>query len=572
MALEKLDLPKMILGSVPTGNPLHIVENYFHTIRHLRPIQVYGYVWSKIHKPHPSLSSAPQLRVATGTWTAPAEREPSMTGPSSLDLLNRRRELPSTGGWNDSSGDRLWLYNLHYFDDLNARCSEHRTHWHMAFMQRWIEENPPGSGIGWEPYPLSVRIVNWIKWVLAGNTLPDIAVHSLAVQVRYLAVSLEYRLMGNHLLANAKALVFAGIFFRDNEATRWLEKGLRILENELSEQILDDGGHFERSPMYHSIVLEDLLDLYNIAHAYPDSLPSRWAPLLQRWSDSIQKMRVWLKAMCHPDGQIGFFNDAAFGGAPSPLELENYSQRLGLECVPNPMPGLTHLRSSGYVRLERGPAVVLLDVGEIGPDYLLGHAHADTLTFELSIFGERLIVNTGTSTYSEGQERLQQRSTAAHNTVEIDGQPSSEIWGAFRVARRARIIELEIAEKNESELRVRCAHDGYRRLTNPVIHRRKWRLFNDMLQIKDDLVGNFSNAVARFHFHPHVVPIKRASCSSGNVELDSREYKLTCSIRGAEYSMEKSLFHPRFGVPVQNLCLNAVFKDKRVLSLFSWGR
>ena len=549
---------------------MHIIANYFHTIRHLRPIQIYGRIWSKLYKPRPDLRPAPPLRVRTGAWTAPARREPSMTGPGALDLLNRRWELPAYGGWNDPCHEKPWLYHLHYFDDLNARGSEQRTHWHVPFLQRWIQENPPGHGNGWEPYPLSLRIVNWIKWTLAGNRLPEIAVHSLAVQARYLGGCLEYRVMGNHLLANAKALAFAGLFFEGDEATRWLDKGLRILENELREQILADGGHFERSPMYHSIILEDLLDLYNLAHTYPNSLPPRWASLPRQWAHTIQKMRVWLKVMCHPDGQIGLFNDAAWDDAPSPLELETYAHHLGLGTVPNPAEGLTHLRSSGYVRLQRGPAVALLDVGEMGPDYLLGHAHADTLTFELSLFGARVIVNTGTSTYSAGPERQWQRSTAAHNTVEIDGQDSAEMWGAFRVARRARPIELVVSEEGESELWVRCAHNGYRRLSDPIVHRRVWRLSEDMLQIQDDVEGNFSVALARFHFHPRVVPLETASYPSASVRLKAPDYVLTCNTQGAECSMQQSVFHPRFGVSIPNFCLNVTLKSKTALYQFSW--
>ncbi|MEN9780004.1 MAG: hypothetical protein RL014_1152 [Pseudomonadota bacterium] len=91
---------------------------------------------------------------------------------------------------------------------------------------------------------------------------------------------------------------------------------------------------------------------------------------------------------------------------------------------------------SGYVRLDNGPAVALLDVAPVGPDYLPGHAHADTLSFELSVGAQRVLVNSGTSCYGSSAERLRQRGTAAHNTVVVNGQDSSEVWGGFRVARR----------------------------------------------------------------------------------------------------------------------------------------
>ncbi len=183
-------------------------------------------------------------------------------------FLNEEHDLLSQSDWNHPVRAKLWLYNLHYFDDLNAAGACERLNWHRSLIMRWIVENPPGTGNGWEPYPLSLRIVNWIKWVLAGNALPQAALESLAIQSRFLAKRIEFHLLGNHLLANAKALVFAGFFFEGKEADAWGVKGLRILNRELPEQILKDGGHYERTPMYHSIILEDLLDLVNLFGCY----------------------------------------------------------------------------------------------------------------------------------------------------------------------------------------------------------------------------------------------------------------------------------------------------------------
>jgi uncharacterized heparinase superfamily protein len=95
--------------------------------------------------------------------------------------------------------------------------------------------------------------------------LSNSRLESLALQARYLAETVEYHLLGNHLLANAKALVFVGAFFEGGARRRaGSASGLRILASQLPEQVLDDGGHFERSPMYHSLILEDVLDLVNL--------------------------------------------------------------------------------------------------------------------------------------------------------------------------------------------------------------------------------------------------------------------------------------------------------------------
>ncbi|MCI0658170.1 MAG: heparinase II/III family protein, partial [Acidobacteria bacterium] len=307
--------------------------------------------------------------------------------------------------------------------------------------------------------------------------------------------------MGNHLFANAKALVFAGTFFDREEARSWRNKGIQILEREVPEQVLADGGHFERSPMYHSLILEDLLDLINLAQVYPPALPD--PKLIQTWLAAAQHLRGWLRAMCHPDGEIALFNDAAFEIACSPRELDAYARRLGLADIREGKGCIEALSASGYIRLKRGPAVALLDVGAIGPDHLPGHAHADTLSFELSLYGQRVLVNSGTSCYGNTPERLRQRGTAAHTTVTVDGQDSSEVWGGFRVARRARPLGLKLENLGET-LRVECGHDGYRRLSGKPVHRRSWELGERAFLIHDRIDGAFKEAVARFHLHPTV--------------------------------------------------------------------
>ena len=83
---------------------------------------------------------------------------------------------------------------------------------------------------------------------------------------------IESHLLGNHLFANAKALVFAGTYFSGAEADRWLNRGISILEREIPEQILLDGGHFELSTMYHALIFEDLLDLCNLLKCYKSNL------------------------------------------------------------------------------------------------------------------------------------------------------------------------------------------------------------------------------------------------------------------------------------------------------------
>ena len=552
-----------------TALHLKTLNRYWHTIRYLRPVQFYGRLWFRIWHPSPNLKPAPLHSEPSGLWQTPAKRLASMSGPRDFVFLNQPGQLDEIG-WDGPQREKLWRYNQHYFDDLNAIDATARLDWHLPLIEDWIAKSPPGEGNGWEPYPTSLRIVNWIKWSLSHGKLSQRALHSLAIQTRWLLGRLEFHLLGNHLFANAKALVFAGLFFQDKESEGWLNKGMQILEKEVPEQILSDGGHFERSTMYHAQALEDLLDLLNISACYASKLSPSQHSQVSDWENRALKMHRWLKAMCHPDDEMSLFNDAAFGIAPDMGELEPYAHHLipGLQSAGEQ--ALLQLPESGYVRLTHGPAVAILDVAPLGPDYLPGHAHADTLTFELSVHGQRVLVNPGTSCYGNSPERLRQRGTASHNTVTIDGCDSSEVWSGFRVARRASPIELRLNKApDDSSCEVSCGHNGYHWLPGKPIHHRTWRINENGITIKDVVEGPHQVAISRFHFHPKV-DIK---FSSGNtkcmVQLPSGE-ALNLYIEKGQGQLESSTWHPRFGVSLPSTCLVVRLQKNTSAVRFCW--
>lgn len=536
---------------LPAWGDARAVRRLWETARWLKPVQIYGRLWFRVYRPQPDLRAAPHLRASSGPFVKPAERGACLIAPQRIRLLDETRELTTAADWDSPDVPRLWRYHLHYFDDLNARDAASRAAWHRALIERWIAENPPGQGTGWEPYPVSLRIVNWVKWARCGGALSSEAQTSLAVQTRWLCKRLEWHLLGNHLLANAKALVFAGLFFSGPEAEDWLALGLEILTEQLPEQILSDGGHFERSPMYHSIALEDVLDLLNAAGAWPGRIG---AEHVARWRQAAPGMLRWLDSMCHPDGEIALFNDSALGVAPSRAELVAYAARLELSSAPPNLP-LEHLAASGYVRIEQGPWLLIADVGDIGPDYLPGHAHADSLSFELSLDGQRWIVDSGCSTYASGPERLRQRGTAAHNTVVVDGLDSSEVWSSFRVARRARAQDVSVSRPGD-EATVEGAHDGYRH-TSGVVHRRRWVVSPGAVTIEDQLEGEFERATGNLHLHPEV---SASMAEGGGVLLTRHGRQLRLRASGATLALEASTWHPGFNRAVPNIRAVATFQ------------
>lgn len=504
------------------------------------------------HRPRLDLSAAPPLRAAAGSWLPAAAREASLVAPLRLRFLSVERALDDCG-WDQPEVERLWRYNLHYFDDLNATAAASRRNWQCNLLARWLADNPPPQGTGWEPYPVSLRVVNWIKWFMAGQQPQAAWLHSLAMQVRWLRQRLEWHLLGNHLFANAKALVFAGLFFDGDEARDWLHTGLTILQRELPEQVLTDGGHFERSTMYHALALEDLLDLQNIISALaPVDAPARL--LLPDLARRAATMLYWLRCMSHPDGGIALFNDAAHGIAPCNAELEAYAERLGITAAQPPTEGLTDLMPSGYVRAARGPAVALLDAAPIGPDYLVGHAHADTLAFELSLHGRRVIVNGGTSCYGLGQQRLRERGTAWHSTVQLGNADSSEVWSGFRVGRRARIT----ARKLQGWM-LSASHDGWRKQPGAPTHSRSWTLEADALVVDDGLTPEtqaVGAAVARFHLASGLTLV--ATGANSWTVMVANQALAQVLVEVGSGSIAASQYAPRFGQlePTQTLAVS----------------
>lgn len=517
----------------------------YHTLRYLRWVQIVFRLLRAVPRRKPRALPRLELREMRGEWVTPAATAPSMTAADRVRLLNVERELAFPQIWQDDTQGLLWSYNLHYFEDLCAQDAQTRRTWHLALIEQWLRDNPPATGIGWQPYPTSLRIANWVKAHWSGLQLPAAAIESIAVQARWLLANLEYHLLANHLLANAKALIMAGCLLRGHEADHWMTQGLHILEREIGEQILADGGHYERSAMYHQQVLLDLLDLVNaLRHC-----GIRPTPMIEQ---AVGRMRTWLACMCHPDGDICLFNDAAFGVMPSPATLEDYAARLKLGAAEQPCSRVHYLSDTGYARLANDTAVAFLDIAPIAPAYQPAHAHADTLTFELSVYGARVVVDTGTSIYTPGAERHRQRSTRAHNTVVIDQQDSSQVWSSFRVGRRADIEDVLVDVENAT---VSAGHNGYRHLRGHPVHHREWRMTPGKLTVSDVVKGAGEHRLElRFHLHPRlrVVAIRNDTFSLHTP--DGRDLRIHVA-PDLDWQIVATTYHPEFGKIIASECL-----------------
>ena len=525
-------------------------------------------IWYKFFTPKVDLHSKLSKRHCTGNLVSFIKKKQTLKNPTTFDILNKTYNLLEIG-WDGRETSKLWRYNQHYFDDLNAKNSFFRRKWHQDLISNWIEKNNVGEGTGWEPYPTSLRIVNWIKWGLKNNKHNNIFLQSLVIQARWLNKKIEWHLLGNHLFANAKALIFAGFFFTGKEAEGWLYKGWKIALEEMSEQILSDGGHFELSTMYHSIFLEDILDIINIMNKYPKLVDNSYHEICVRASI---KMMDWLQKMSHPDGEISFFNDSSIGIAQSPNELKLYAKKLGIKSSINKKYynnlSYNHLKESGYISLQTKNLSIFLDVAKIGPEYLPGHGHADILSFEMSMFSKRFFVNGGTSEYDSGKIRFKERSTSSHNTVTINDQNSSQIWSSFRVAKRAEPTGLKIKKSNGC-IFINCSHDGYKTIPGKPIHTRYWKINKNEIEIKDEIVGNFDFAKSHFHLHPDIKIEYIDECKWVLKHPDIKK-DIIMTISEGTVKLDKSYYSPQFGCRLPTKCLTIQFTSSNVVVHIAW--
>ncbi|MCT7639257.1 alginate lyase family protein [Aliarcobacter butzleri] len=438
-------------------------------------------------------------------------------------ILNLSKKFDSKIDWNYSEYGKLWTYNLTYFEYLKERED-------LGLIYDFIE-NICSVKDGLEPFPISLRGINWIKFLTKYKIKDKKIDDSLYAQYYILLDNLEYHLLGNHLLENGFSLLFGAYYFQDETLYK---KAKEILKKELDEQILDDGIHFELSPMYHQLMLFRVLDCINLVQN------NSWEnqELLKYLEEKASLMLGWLKSISYENGEISLLNDSANNIAPTSIELFNYAEELSINYKSSTM------NQSAYRKVKKQNYDCIVDIGEIGASYIAGHAHADTFNFELYIKNKPFIVDTGLSTYNIGKERDSERSTKAHNTVEINGQNSSEVWGGFRVANRANIVELI-----EKEDLIKSTHDGYKKKFG-ILHTRKW-IFKEDKIIIEDILNKECNAIARLHFYPDI----RENEIRERIILNSK-----FSILTYDYS-------PEFNKTIKALVLEIRFKKELKLEI-----
>ena len=426
------------------------LSNYWHTVKYLKPEQIIYRVTGKL-----GMACSLGVKACADTADGPVALLPQLDFDpvflsrfpvaelmdNRVTLLHESENFNWSSPWEFPNRTPLWNYNLHYFEYLfplihawqetNESCYPDKI---KEMISGWISSNPRSAGgVGWDAYPTSLRLICWLSCYgyLESHFDADfkqLMLSSMGEQYAHLALHLEKHLLGNHYFENLKTLVICSIFFRDN---KMLTSALKELKKQCAEQILPDGMHFELSPMYHKIILEDLLRT-----AAALRLAGRRDMDLERYLQPMADVAFSLEEGLE---RIPLFNDC---GDNITKSLDALLAAAGVEFGITPK-YISQLPDSGYYIFKSGDWKLIVDAGQPGPSYLPGHAHCDAMSFELFHKGQPVLVNCGTYAY-QCEERSFFRSTAAHNTVMCNGMEQSQCWSSFRMAKRASVEVLAV--------------------------------------------------------------------------------------------------------------------------------
>tara|TARA_B100000212_G_scaffold124503_1_gene93459 strand:+ start:9907 stop:11583 length:1677 start_codon:yes stop_codon:yes gene_type:complete len=420
-----------------------------------------------------------------------------------FNFLNSKYSFGSKINWLDDpffQNNTLWKFNLNYHNFLFEIISnkdlpkKYKVQTIQSIISSWIQDNDFSQAEldpdNWNSYVVSNRIIAWIKIYSIykndfSNDFKLLFLKNLKFHSNFLSRNFEYHLRGNHLLENAFALLFSAYFFNDKYFYR---RSSNVLTNELHEQILIDGGHFELSPMYHQHILKRMLDTIRLIkdNEIFDS------SLIELIENKSSKMLSWLENLAFKNGDLPQVNDSSSSVYLSLNELKKYSEQINLKK------SNLELSDSGYRKYVKNNYECLIDVGKIGPDYILGHAHNDIFSFILYVNNKPFIIDRGISTYNYSKIRLEEKSTSSHNTVMIAGNEQNEIWSNFRVAKRT---YPKIHNQKNNYIKA-----SYNSIYKNASHNREF-YFNENNLFLRDYVNNECVNFSYLHFDPNVNPI-----------------------------------------------------------------
>ena len=530
----------------------------FHTVRHLKPIQIFGrpFFWlkRKLSAPHGADYEARAAHELKRLYPLKSRHN------FNLAFLNQTCEFsPDEMHWKSSDWsqdirpEKLWLYHLNYFSWLFDPKQQIDKELQLFLILDWIESNPSAHSETWEPYPASKRIRNWIKWLEEFRELAiplrDCIESSIFSQTIRLSIDIEYHNQANHLFENLTCLLISSIFLLKCECPTPIkisdlakEVSSRLIE-QIAEQFFNDGGHYERSPMYHIEMLEAVENINDccrnhLNEAFIEAFPGL-KELLQRLKEictlKIPLFKDWLANLTHPDGHIALFNDSAL--KPGKKSIQTNQEK----------PLSYPLQESGFYVRRWQKNYFVLSCGEPSPAYQPGHSHCDIMSYELSLEGRRCIIDTGCGSYQNPEIRKHCRRTSSHNVPLIELAEQSDIWGFFRIGKRAKIIERHF-DSQAGILVVEMLDQYEQKFRREVVFGQSSIKIRDRMYQRR-ITGTFCSII---HLHPDCQIFPENDSSTISLSCGEVRFRLFTT---AKLRTEPHLCYPDFGLEQKSVKL-----------------
>lgn len=427
------------------------------------------------------------------------------------------------------------------YDDPQE-LSEKEIAVHKAWIKEW-QNNYPIAGDPqylrqyWMPHSVCLRILNWIRYdaLFYGCLDSDFRKQILEFVYKnslFLSDNVEYGVGGNHLIENAVALIIAGVYF-DNR--QWRKQGRKILNNAASEQFFADGGHVERSPMYHLLMCQRFLTAYDtLSHTGVKCQDIR--KVAHAATEFIKKIRP-------PDDTIPLLNDSVFFEGLRLTECLKYAESVGITTTE-----VEQMKTSphtGYYWLENQKERFLIPAHEVAVPHIPGHAHVHPGHFCFWVNETRVFTDTGVYGYLSGKRRANARSIRSHNTVQVaDKDPvhtgsSFWLWGQINP-----VVEYE---PDETKLRMSYSVNNFG--VPSYSHERTVSFKSGSWMITDSVRSQDFPVINRLHVHPDCEA--KFEKEQAIVKLPRKEKIIQITSSGwDEISIKTRPYYPEFGKEV----------------------
>lgn len=458
---------------------------------------------------------------------------------------------PPTPGWARALHGFSWLRHLEAADAHEARALARRL------AVEWSVRHADRSGLPWEAAVTGRRLISWMSHATmlldgADGKSYDALTDSLGRQLVHLSASWRDAPAGHPRLLALIALVLADLCIAGHD--KHLAAAERAFSEEIVAQILSDGGHVSRNP---AVLVELMLDFLPLRQCFA----SRGRPVPEVLVTAMGRMLKMLRHLRLGDGSLARFNGM---GVATPASLATVLAYDDVEAR-----AAVALGASRYARLERGPTIILADLGAPPLLELAGEAHAGTLSIEVSVGPHLLFLNGGAPGHSDGDWRAASRATASHCTLVLDDTSSSEMLRNTRLEGFAGAPPIRgpvtvrgglEADRDADAPVITGEHDGYRARYG-LLHQRRVGLSADGMRIEGvDRLKAPSGSMrlkrdAPFAIHFHLHPDSRcvdATPQSATIMLAGGA-KWTLTAEGAKVTVEESIHFAESAGPRRSL-------------------